>query len=194
MRTILLTGVPGVGKTTVAEWARARAGVSSTSWAEAMRAILVKQGEAGVELADLARDLRRDIQRQAAESIGEHFDIVEGQLTTVDSRGYFPLPPDVLAPLRVRMIVALDAPPGQVYDRRLHDAIRRRPVATVAEIAAHARANLSNALGLGRTLGIPVIVLANLDGQLERTAAALVQFVDERFDRYQGWRDGLPAP
>jgi len=147
-RVIVVTGIPGTGKTTVCnELAKLAKQIGR-------RVEVINYGTVMVELSDksgksLHRDelrksklaLQRNLQAEAAKIISKKADEVEGEIIvdthmsikTVD--GYWAgLPSHVLQLLNPEMLILVEAEPHEVLSRRLKDITRKRDKALEGEI------------------------------------------------------------
>jgi len=143
-RIVVVTGTPGVGKSTVISRAvekfrSAGADCEVINYGDFMLNIAKKK--AGVtdrdEMRKLSFDIYQEIQKEAADDIAR---VAERKLVLLDTHctvkkpeGYYPgLPRWVLERLRPVTIVVIDAPPAEVLGRRTKDAKRRRDQGSVS--------------------------------------------------------------
>lgn len=171
MGAIIVTGIPGVGKTTVMEAAAKSIGlpvvVYGTVMFEAATAKnLVKSRD---DMRRLPAALQKEIQRDAAVRIAVMGDVVVDTHCTVKTpAGYLPgLPAWVLEELQPKAIVLVEADPAQILRRRQADATRKRDEDTLEAIVEHQEYNRRFAAAYATLTGATVHTVLNRDGQVE---------------------------
>lgn len=181
MGAIVVTGVPGVGKTTV-----------MTAAAEAKRLQVVVYGTIMFEVASkrnlvqsrdgmrkLSPDVQRDVQREAAKRIAKMGDvIVDTHCTIKTPKGYLPgLPQWVLEALRPDTIVLVEASPKEIYGRRAKDASRDRDADTVEDIDLHQQVNRAAAMAYATLTGATVKIVYNHDKKVNEAIQQILPVV-----------------
>ena len=184
---MVVTGVPGVGKSTVVSKALEelrRGGV---------RCELINYGDVMLEMVrertgisdrDKMRkvpiDLYREIQREAAERIAAG---AKGERVLVDTHclvrkpeGYYPgLPRWVLEALKPESIVLIEAKPEEVVRRRLGDVSRRRDEEVLREVEEHQQLNRAVAVAYAAQVGAAVRIIHNRQGRLGEAVKEMVE-------------------
>ena len=193
--TVVVTGVPGVGKTTVLSIARdlaAREGLrlhvvnfGDYMLSEAKRLGLVEHRD---QMRYLPLRTQLELQEKAAEAIvrDARSKLSESDYLLVDTHavirtatGYWPgLPRPVVERLLPDAIVLVEAPAEQVVARQLRDKSRVRTdmaqVETVRELMSMARAA---AMASAVMVSASVYVVENLEGRAEEAAARLIELL-----------------
>jgi len=177
-RLVVVTGIPGVGKSTVI------AGALEKLREEGLVYELVNYGDVmlemmGEQMGITDRDEMRkvpfepyrEIQRAAAERIAEMAELKPVLLDTHCSikkpEGYLPgLPRWALESLKPESIVLIEAEPEEVVARRTRDVSRRRDEELLAEVAEHQQLNRAIAMAYAALVGATVKIVKNRNGKL----------------------------
>jgi adenylate kinase len=177
---IVVTGVPGVGKTTV-----------MTAAAEAKKLKIVVYGsvmfeeaqKVGVKSRDDMRKLppeqQREIQKKAAEHIKKMGDvIVDTHCTVRTPKGYLPgLPAWVLDALKPSVIVLVEADPREIFGRRMRDTTRERDTENIDGIDLHQQVNRAAAMAYATLTGATVKIVYNHDERVEEAIQQILPVV-----------------
>ncbi len=187
-RIIVLTGIPGVGKTTVLDATLEAARASGSD-----EVVLVNYGtvmfeeaksKGAVEDRDQMRNLKtevqREIQRLAAEKIA---DMAKDKIVIVDTHmlirtpeGFLPgIPTWVAEALCPNVIILVEAFPEEIAGRRSKDEARNRDVETVEEIKLHQELCRAAAIACAEVTGSTTKIIMNHDGKAEEAAAETVK-------------------
>lgn len=165
MGAIVVTGVPGVGKTTVmnaaAEATQRKIVVYGTEMFEvAQKKNLVKSRD---EMRKLPPEVQREVQKEAAKRIAKMGDVVVDTHCTVKTpKGLLPgLPAWVLEALKPSSIVLVEADAKEVWKRRQGDATRERDPDTAEDIALHQEMNRAAAMAYAALSGATVKIVQN---------------------------------
>jgi len=185
-RLVVVTGIPGVGKSTVI------AGALEKLKAEGLVYELVNYGDVmlemmGEQMGITDRDEMRkvpfepyrEIQRAAAERIAEMAELKPVLLDTHCSvkkpEGYLPgLPRWALESLKPESIVLIEAEPEEVVARRTKDVSRRRDEELLAEVAEHQQLNRAIAMAYAALVGATVKIVKNRNGKLNEAIKDMV--------------------
>lgn len=170
MGAIVVTGVPGVGKTTVMNAAADAAKMTIVVYGTEM--LKVAQARKLVasrdELRRLPPETQCEVQRAAAEAIARMGEVmVDTHCTVRTPRGWLPgLPAWVLEKLKPSAIVLVEASPREIRARRDKDASRERDPDSVEEIELHQALNRAAAMAYAALSGATVTIVTNHDGQV----------------------------
>ncbi len=187
---VVMTGVPGVGKSTVAKNAFKQAednGISISydmvNFGDKMLEIaesenLVKHRD---EMRSLSTEQQIGIQKGAAKNIRDMADekdvILDTHSTIETPKGYIPgMPEWVLREIKPDLILDLERRPQDINKFRkkdLDDDFRRREVDNLEGIERHQSVNRSAAMAYSVLTGTPVKVIWKPDGYLDRAAGEL---------------------
>ena len=186
-KIVVVTGTPGVGKSTVI--ARAIEKLRSTgteyelvNYGDFM--LKVAKDKANVsdrdEMRKLPHGLYQEIQNKAADDIARVAErrpvLLDTHCTVKKPEGYYPgLPRWVLERLQPEVIVVIEAPPTEVLGRRTKDARRRRDKELLAEIEEHQQLNRAIAMAYAAFTGAAVRIIVNRDGKLNDAVEEMVE-------------------
>lgn len=186
MTVAVLTGVPGVGATTVAEEANEAleehdADYEVVSFGTVMLEVARDEGlaEERDEMRKLPSEEQRRVQEQAGERIAERAEdtniMVDTHCTIKTPEGYLPgLPEWVLRGLQPDVVVLVEADPDEILFRRLDDETRARDFESTKELATHQDMNRNAAMSYATLTGATVKIIKNPDGGVEDAADELV--------------------
>ncbi|HVL49494.1 MAG TPA: adenylate kinase [Candidatus Thermoplasmatota archaeon] len=181
MGVVVITGVPGVGKSTVIEAARKHKGYKVVVYGTEMFNVAVARGlvKDRDEMRRLDPAVQRDIQVKAAEAIAAMGDvIVDTHCTIKTPRGYLPgLPAWVVQQLNPKQIILVEATPEEIAKRRTNDATRKRDEDSVAAIAEHQLINRMAAMGVATLTGATVHTIHNHEGKVDETRDAVIRSI-----------------
>ncbi len=183
MKVAVLTGVPGVGKTTVIEEAieKTNKEYKLINYGDKMLEVAKEQGlvEDRDQMRKLDSETQRKIQKKAGEKISESSKnqpvIVDTHSTIKTPEGYLPgMPEWVLRPLDPDLIVCIEATPKEIRERRKKDSeIREREIETEKELKQHQSMNRSAAASYSTLTGATVKIIKNHDNKLESATQEL---------------------
>jgi adenylate kinase len=180
-KRIVITGVPGVGKTTVVNGALARLAQEGISYqsinfgtfmfevASAQKVVSDRDG-----LRKLPGSVQKEIQRSAAQAIGKIDGnvIIDTHCTVKTPKGFLAgLPEWVLRELMPDMVILVETDEDQILSRRLTDTTRIRDSDSSKEIALHQEYNRAMAAAYGMVTGCTVTIVRNQDFLLDRAIA-----------------------
>jgi len=185
---VVITGVPGVGKSTVVKKAFEKGGgkvsYEMVNYGDVMLAIaqekkLVAHRD---EMRKLPVEKQRDIQKNAAIKIRKMADerniILDTHSTIETPKGFIPgMPEWVLRELRPECIVVLEAPPEDINKFRKKDLagdFRRREVDNLEAIRKHQEVNRIVALSYSVLTGTPIKIIFKPDGHLDEAAETML--------------------
>jgi adenylate kinase len=183
-KTIIITGIPGSGKTTVCNAVEKRAKqagkkVDVVNYGTVMVKILQKykkeMNRDAMRKADIP--FQRKLQRETAEAVSEKLAQLEGT-TIVDTHmsiktpeGYLAgLPHHVLQLLKPEMFVLVEAQPREISSRRMRDATRKRDVAIEEAVKEELLFSRLMAGACAVLTGVPVKTVINAEGKQEEAA------------------------
>lgn len=178
MGTIIVTGVPGVGKTTVVTQAAEKLGLDVVVYGTEM--LRVAQAKGLVEHRDEMRTLdpaeQRAVQKAAAEAIAEKGRVIVDTHCTIQTpSGYLPgLPEWVVRGLEPETIVLIETDAEAIAARRGSDDTRERDADSPEAIAFHQALNRSAAAAVATLTGATIAVVENKQGQVDQAVAQLI--------------------
>jgi adenylate kinase len=188
-RTVIVTGIPGTGKTTVCTFVEKlsrKAGVETSviTYGTVMMGVLQKCGKT-MERDAMRRDTldsQHQLQSEVAKAIAEKMRQSEG-ITVIDTHmairtpaGYMPgLPHHVLELLNPDMLVLVEAQPSEISSRRMKDASRKRDEATEDRVKEELLVSRLMAGACAVATGAPVKIVINADGKQEEAAKDILR-------------------
>jgi adenylate kinase len=182
-KTIIITGIPGTGKTTVCdavEKLAKQAGkkVDVINYGTVMVNILQKykkMSRDAMRKADIP--FQRKLQRETAEAVSEKIAQLEGTaivdtyMSIKTPEGYLPgLPYYVLKLLKPEMFVLVEAQPREISSRRMRDATRKRDEATKEAVKEELLFSRLMAGACAVFTGSPIKTVINAEGKQEEAA------------------------
>ena len=168
---IVVTGIPGVGKTTVMQKAAEGINIKFVTFGSVMIDIAKELGWAKDrdEMRKLPLDKQKELQIKTAERVAEMKNvIVDTHCTVKTPQGYMPgLPEWVIKRLNPRTIVIVEAYPEEIYRRRQKDKTRKRDPDTIEEINEHQQMNRAIAMAYAALSGATVKIVFNHDSAID---------------------------
>jgi len=171
MAVIVVTGIPGVGKTTVMQHATEGLNIQFVTFGTVMIEIAQKLGlvKDRDEMRKLTLEQQKELQIKSAEKIAKMKNVILDTHCTIKTpKGYMPgLPEWVLKKLQPTAIVVVEADPQEIYNRRAKDITRNRDPDTVEQIAEHQMINRAAAMAYATLTGATVKIVFNHDDKLD---------------------------
>jgi len=171
MGVIVVTGIPGVGKTTVMKEAAEGIDIQFVTFGTVMADIaiemnLVKDRD---EMRKLTLEQQKELQIKTAEKVAKMDNvIVDTHCTVKTPKGYMPgLPEWVIKKLNPTAIVVVEADPEEIYNRRSKDITRNRDPDSKEKIAEHQQMNRAAAMTYATLSGATVKIVFNHDNAIE---------------------------
>lgn len=193
-KTIIVTGIPGTGKTTVCnvvEKLAKNAGleVNVINYGTIMVEVLQKHEEE-MERDDMRKtdiNFQRKLQRETAGAVLEKVGRLSG-ITIIDTHmsiktleGYLPgLPYHVLQLLKPEMFVLVEAQPNEISSRRMKDTTRKRDEAVEEAIKEELLFSRLMAGACAVLTGSPVKIVINAEGKQEEAATKILKALGVR--------------
>ncbi len=175
---VIVTGVPGVGKSTVLNLASRKTGYKIINYGDVMMELAKELGiKNRDEIRKLPIEKQREIQKLAAERIGKMENIfIDTHLSIKTPSGYLPgLPEWVLRAINPSMIVIIETDPEAIIKRRERDNSRYRDEDSVDTINEHQSINRSFATSCSVLTGSTVVIIKNDEGMAEKAADILME-------------------
>src|SRR5208337_3266439 len=184
-KKVIITGVPGVGKTTVVNEALAKLkseGVEYQPINFGSFMFEVAKNEGLVEDRDQMRSLDRAdqkrLQQRAAQAIAKipGYVLIDTHASVKTPKGYLAgLPEWVLREIMPDIIVLVETDDDQIFMRRLTDETRARDKEGSRSIAEHQQFNRSIAAAYAMMTGCTIRIVINADFLLERSSTELAE-------------------
>ena len=171
MGVIVVTGIPGVGKTTVMKKAAEGMDIQFVTFGTVMIEIaqelgLVKDRD---DMRKLTLKQQKDLQIKSAEKVASMGNVILDTHCTVKTpKGYMPgLPEWVIKKINPTAIVLVEADPEEIYNRRASDKTRNRDPDTKEQINEHQMMNRAVAMAYAALTGSTVKIVFNHDNAIE---------------------------
>jgi len=171
MGVIVVTGIPGVGKTTVMKRAAEGLDMEFVTFGTVMIDIAKEMGlvRDRDEMRKLTLEQQKELQIRSAEKVASMGNVILDTHCTVKTpKGYMPgLPEWVLKKLKPTAIVVVEADPDEIYNRRAKDATRNRDPDSIEQIAEHQQINRAAAMAYATLTGATVKIVYNHDDAID---------------------------
>ncbi len=181
MGAIIVTGIPGVGKTTVMAAAAKARSMKVVVYGSVMFEVAQKKGlvKSRDEMRRLPADTQKAIQKKAGAAIAKMGNvIVDTHCSIKTPTGYLPgLPAWVLEALQPSSIVLVEAQPKEILRRRKNDSSRKRDDDTLETIGEHQEYNRRFAAAYATLTGATVHTVHNQDGKVEAAIQQILPVV-----------------
>lgn len=185
---VVITGIPGVGKSTITRLAlkRTRAkfrvvNFGDIMFEEAVKAKLVTHRD---EMRKLSLKVQRELQLKAAQRIleisREEPVLLDTHATIKTPLGYMlGFPKEVIEVINPRFVVIIEATPSEILGRRLRDLKRDRDVETEEQIQRHQDLNRAAAISYAMHSNALIKIIENHEDKgLEEAVNELVKILD----------------
>jgi len=179
-KKVIITGVPGVGKTTVVtealkKLAQEGIGYQSINFGTFMFEVAKADGTVGDrdQMRTLDRTVQKRLQQRAAQEIGrmEGNVLIDTHVSVKTPKGYLAgLPEWVLREIMPDLIVLVETDDDQILMRRLSDETRSRDKEGSRAIAEHQQFNRAIAASYAMLTGCTIKMITNADLLLDRAA------------------------
>jgi adenylate kinase len=189
---VIVTGIPGVGKTTVinaaVEQVKERSGeeVLILNFGTEMFEVATKAGHVRDrdEMRKLPTSLQRENQKQAGLSIAEKSKsakvIVDTHTLIQTNNGFLiGLPEWVVTAIKPKTVVLVEADSEKIASRRTGDESRTRDAQAVTDIQIHQEMCRAAAVSVGTITGATVRIIKNREGLVEEAASELADTLME---------------
>jgi adenylate kinase len=188
-RTVIVTGIPGVGKTTVLNELQDlakqnRVNLNVLNFGTIMNEIMRELGKQmnRDEMREQEIETQRKVQELAANEIsnraGQGTIVVDTHMFVKTSVGMWAgVPQSVLQRLSPRLLVLVEADPEQIAGRRRGDADRRREAVLSDEIKFDLEWSRATAAASAVATGAPVKVIRNDAGKQKQAAQELFETI-----------------
>jgi len=171
MGVIVVTGIPGVGKTTVMKNAAEGMDIKFVTFGTVMSEIAIETGlvQNRDEMRKLTLEQQKDLQIKSAEKIASMGNVILDTHCTIKTpKGYLPgLPEWVIKKLKPTAIVVVEADPEEIYNRRAGDKTRNRDPDTKEQIDEHQMINRAAAMAYATLSGSTVKIVFNHDNAID---------------------------
>lgn len=171
MGAIIVAGVPGVGKSTLAERASQRSGFPLIPFGSVMFRVALARGlvKHRDEMRRLTPEEQFDVQKVAATAVTSRGTcILDTNLTIQTPQGFLAgFPSTILQNLRPSRFILVEARPAEVLARRARSSDRQHDQENPEEIEVAQALNRAVAMACSTLAGATVKIVFNHDGRVE---------------------------
>ncbi|MFN4133871.1 MAG: adenylate kinase [Candidatus Hadarchaeales archaeon] len=185
-RVVVITGVPGSGKSTVVGRALEELRKESIEYAVMnygdVMLELMKEKEGITHRDDMRkvptqryREIQREAGRRIASVAKEKNVLVDTHCLVKKPEGYYPgLPIWVLEELKPDLLIIVEAKPEEITRRRAKDVDRKRDAEVLLEIEEHQLLNRATAMAYATLTGAAVKIIENRDERLNEAVEEMI--------------------
>ena len=188
-KTVIIVGVPGVGKSTIISNAtsmllRKGTPLSRVDFGSVM---FEEAKKLGINNRDQIRKLPVDVQQRLQNMAADHITSLNDLLVVVDTHlfiktqsGYYPgLPMNLILKLNPERLILITASPEEILNRRRNDSTRTRDLISDDEIKRDIEISLSMISSLSILTGAPFEIIHNHDNMIDSATSLLVELLDK---------------
>lgn len=188
-KTVIIVGVPGVGKSTIISNAtsmllRKGTPLSRVDFGSVM---FEEAKKLGINNRDQIRKLTVDVQQRLQNMAADHITSLNDLLVVVDTHlfiktqsGYYPgLPMNLILKLNPERLILITASREEILNRRKNDSTRTRDLISDDEIKRDIEISLSMISSLSILTGAPFEIIHNHDNMIDSATSLLVELLDK---------------
>ncbi len=186
-KTVIIVGVPGVGKSTIVANATETLRSKGTSVKTVVfGSIMFEEAKKlGINDRDELRKLTIDIQEKLQNRAAEHISSLNDSIVFVDTHlfiktqsGYYPgLPMNLILKMKPQKLILITANPDEILNRRKKDTTRTRDLISDDEINRDIQVSLSMISSLSILTGAPFEIIYNHDDMIDSATSQLVELL-----------------
>lgn len=186
-KTVIIVGVPGVGKSTIVTNATETLRNKGTSVKTVVfGSIMFEEAKKlGISDRDELRKLKIDVQEKLQNRAAEHISSLKDSIVFVDTHlfiktqsGYYPgLPMNLILKMNPQKLILITANPDEILNRRKKDTSRTRDLISDDEINRDIQVSLSMISSLSILTGAPFEIIYNHDDMIDSATSQLVELL-----------------
>ena len=186
-KTVIIVGVPGVGKSTIVTSATETLRNKGTSVKTVVfGSIMFEEArKLGINDRDELRKLTIDVQEKLQNRAAEHISSLNDSIVFVDTHlfiktqsGYYPgLPMNLILKMKPQKLILITANPDEILNRRKKDTTRTRDLISDEEINRDIQVSLSMISSLSILTGAPFEIIYNHDDMIDSATSQLVELL-----------------
>ena len=186
-KTVIIVGVPGVGKSTIISNATTTLLEKGTSLSTVVfgSVMFEEAKKLGINDRDQIRKQTIDVQHRLQNMTADHISSLNDSIVVVDTHlfiktqsGYYPgLPMNLVLKLNPERLILITANSEEILNRRKNDSTRTRDLISVDEIKRDIEVSLSMISSLSILTGAPFEIIYNHDNMIDSATSLLVELL-----------------
>ena len=186
-KTVIIVGVPGVGKSTIISNATTTLQKKGTTLNTVVfgSVMFEEAKKLGINDRDQIRKQTLDVQHRLQNMTADHISSLNDSIVVVDTHlfiktqsGYYPgLPMNLILKLNPERLILITANSEEILNRRKNDSTRTRDLISVDEIKRDIEVSLSMISSLSILTGAPFEIIYNHDKMIDSATSVLVELL-----------------
>lgn len=188
-KTVIIVGVPGVGKSTIISNAIATLLKKGTTLNTVVfgSVMFEEAKKLGINDRDQIRKQTIDVQQRLQNMTADHISNLNDSIVVVDTHlfiktqsGYYPgLPMSLILKLNPERLILITANSEEILNRRKNDSTRTRDLISDDEIKRDIEVSLSMISSLSILTGAPFEIIYNHDNMIDSATSLLVELLEK---------------
>ena len=188
-KTVIIVGVPGVGKSTIISNATTTLQKKGTTLNTVVfgSVMFEEAKKLGINDRDQIRKQTIDVQQRLQNMTADHISSLNDSIVVVDTHlfiktqsGYYPgLPMSLILKLNPERLILITANSEEILNRRKNDSTRTRDLISVDEIKRDIEVSLSMISSLSILTGAPFEIIYNHDKMIDSATSVLVELLSK---------------
>lgn len=188
-KTVIIVGVPGVGKSTIISNAIATLLKKGTTLNTVVfgSVMFEEAKKLGINDRDQIRKQTIDVQQRLQNMTADHISSLNYSIVVVDTHlfiktqsGYYPgLPMSLILKLNPERLILITANSEEILNRRKNDSTRTRDLISDDEIKRDIEVSLSMISSLSILTGAPFEIIYNHDNMIDSATSLLVELLEK---------------
>lgn len=188
-KTVIIVGVPGVGKSTIISNAIATLLKKGTTLNTVVfgSVMFEEAKKLGINDRDQIRKQTIDVQQRLQNMTADHISSLNDSIVVVDTHlfiktqsGYYPgLPMSLILKLNPERLILITANSEEILNRRKNDSTRARDLISDDEIKRDIEVSLSMISSLSILTGAPFEIIYNHDNMIDSATSLLVELLEK---------------
>jgi adenylate kinase len=186
-KTVIIVGVPGVGKSTIISNATTTLQNKGTTLNTVVfgSVMFEEAKKLGINDRDQIRKQTIDVQQRLQNMTADHISSLNDSIVVVDTHlfiktqsGYYPgLPMNLILKLNPERLILITANSEEILNRRKNDSTRTRDLISEDEIKRDIEVSLSMISSLSILTGAPFEIIYNHDNMIDSATSLLVELL-----------------
>ena len=186
-KTVVIVGVPGVGKSTIISNATATLLKKGTTLNTVVfgSVMFEEAKKLGINDRDQIRKQTIDVQQRLQNMTADHISSLNDSIVVVDTHlfiktqsGYYPgLPMSLILKINPERLILITANSEEILNRRKNDSTRARDLISDDEIKRDIEVSLSMISSLSILTGAPFEIIYNHDNMIDSATSLLVELL-----------------